>query len=832
MRKLPTLITALLVSLQCTFAQQSPAEFLGYQLGSNFTRHNKVVEYFEHVAENSPLVTFQNYGETYEGRPLTYAVISSEENLANLEDIRKAHLQNAGIIEGAANSPSKKGIVWLSYNVHGNEASSTEAAMQTIYELVTQKQDWLQDLVVIIDPAVNPDGRDRYVNWYKQVKATPYSTSPMAIEHNEPWPGGRPNHYLFDLNRDWAWATQVETQQRLKIYNQWLPHIHVDFHEQGKNSPYYFAPAAEPLHEVITPFQREFQKEIGLNHAKYFDKEGWLYFTKERFDLLYPSYGDTYPTYLGAIGMTYEQAGHTGLSVETDHGYLLTLTDRVAHHHTTGLSTVEIAAQNVERLNSEFSNFYINAEKNATNYVLSGRKDKIDLLKELLDRHEITYATARAGKVKGYDVLEKKNRSIETSTESLVVSTAQPKGKMVKVLMEPAAKLSDSLTYDITAWSLPFAYGLDVISTGSSVPTATQAESTQFVNEPAPQAAAYLLEWNSMKDARFLSALLDAGIMVRFSETALETSGKKFGPGSLVITKSDNRSLENFDTLVSNLANKHSRELTAATTGFSTSGPDFGSSQVKIINSPRIGLLRGEGTSSLNHGEIWYFFEQELNYPVTSIDTEYFDYVDLSKLEVLVLPIGNYSKLFDEKGLARLTDWVKGGGKVIAIGSAMKTFAGKEGFDLELKEEAKDTVNKPNLIPYAQREREEIKDLITGSIIETQMDNSHPIAFGYDDTYLSLKLSDESYSLLNDGFNVGYLQDSPKIVSGFVGAKARKMINNSLSFGVEPMGAGSFVYLVDNPLFRAFWQNGKLLFVNSIFFENNSEITNIAKSLK
>ncbi|MDX1603009.1 MAG: M14 family metallopeptidase [Salinimicrobium sediminis] len=832
MRKLPALITALLVSFQFTFAQQSPSEFLGYPLGSNFTRHSKVVDYFEHVAENSPLVTFHNYGETYEGRPLTYAVISSEENLANLEEIRQAHLENTGINQGSAGSPSKKGIVWLSYNVHGNEASSTEAAMQTIYELVTQKQDWLKDLVVIMDPAVNPDGRDRYVNWYKQVKATPNNTSPMAIEHNEPWPGGRPNHYLFDLNRDWAWATQVETQQRLKVYNQWLPHIHVDFHEQGKNSPYYFAPAAEPLHEVITPFQREFQKEIGLNHAKYFDKEGWLYFTKERFDLLYPSYGDTYPTYMGAIGMTYEQAGHTGLSVETDHGYLLTLTDRVAHHHTTGLSTVEIAAQNVDRLNSEFSKFYINEEKNATNYVLTGKKDQLDLLKELLDKHEITYAAARAGKVKGYDALEKKNRSIETSEESLVISTAQPKGKMVKVLMEPAAKLSDSLTYDITAWSLPFAYGLDVISTGSSVPTTTTAEANKSENQPAPQAAAYLLEWNSMKDARFLSALLDAGVMVRFTETALETSGKKFSPGSLVITKGDNRSLKNFDTILTNLANDHNRKLTAATTGFSTSGPDFGSSQVKVINSPRIGVLRGEGISSLNYGEIWYFFEQELNYPVTSIDTEYFDHVDLSKLEVLVLPIGNYSKLFDEKGLARLTDWVKGGGKVIAIGSAMKTFAGKEGFDLKLKEEEKDTVNKPNLIPYAQREREEIKDLITGSIIETQMDNSHPVAFGYDDTYLSLKLSDESYSLLNDGFNVGYLQDSPKIVSGFVGVKAKDKINNSLSFGVEPMGTGSFVYLVDNPLFRAFWQNGKLLFVNAIFFENNSEITNYTNSLR
>ena len=830
MRRLPALFTALLVSFQFAFAQQSPEEFLAYPLGTNFTRHHVVMDYFDHLAEKSPLIRFRKYGETYEGRPLTYAVISTEENLKNLEQIRRSHLQNAGIIEGTAASPSKKGIVWLSYNVHGNEASSTEAAMATVYELITEKQEWLEDLIVIVDPAVNPDGRDRYVNWYKQVKATPFNTSPMAVEHNEPWPGGRPNHYLFDLNRDWAWATQAETKQRLEVYNQWLPHIHVDFHEQGKNSPYYFAPAAEPLHDVITPFQRDFQKEIGKNHAKYFDEQGWLYFTKEVFDLLYPSYGDTYPTYMGAIGMTYEQAGHAGLSIQTDHGYNLTLPDRVEHHHTTGLSTVEIAAQNVERLNTEFAKFYNNSGKEAVNYVLTGHKDKLDLLTELLDRHEIKYAMARPGKVKGYDALESRNSTITVEENTLVVSTVQPKGKMVRVLMEPATKLTDSLTYDITAWSLPSAYGLEAISTKSSVPTLTATIAPEFENVISPQAAAYITEWNSMKDARFLTALLDAGIRVRFTETALENSGKRFSPGSLIITRSDNRKIEKFDELVTSLANIAGRELTAATTGFSTSGPDLGSSQVKVINAPRIGILRGEGTSSLNYGELWYFFEQDLNYPVTSLDTGYFSSVDLSKLDVIILPVGNYEDLFDEAGFSRLTTWVKDGGKVIAIGEALEAFAGKEGFDLELKEKTEqDTIPTANLVPYALREREEIKELITGSIIQTLIDETHPMAFGYDDSYLSLKISNAAYGLLNDGFNVGYLPEDPKIVSGFVGSEAKEKIENSLTFGVEPMGEGSFIYFVDNPLFRAFWQNGKLFFANSIFFVNNSEIPNYSK---
>ncbi|WP_029034989.1 M14 metallopeptidase family protein [Salinimicrobium terrae] len=830
MKKLPALLTALLVSFQFTFAQQSPEEFLGYPPGTNFTRHHKVVDYFEHVAENSELVQFHKYGETYEGRPLTYAIISTEENLQNLEKIRQSHLQNAGVIQSDEALPAKKGIIWLSYNVHGNEASSTEAAMKTLYELITQKQEWLENVVVIMDPNVNPDGRDRYVNWYKQVKASPSNTSPMAVEHNEPWPGGRPNHYLFDLNRDWAWATQKETRQRLDIYNDWLPHIHVDFHEQGRNDPYYFAPAAEPLHEVITSFQREFQTEIGKNHAKYFDEQGWLYFTKERFDLLYPSYGDTYPTFMGAIGMTYEQAGHAGLAIQTDHGYELTLPDRVEHHHTTGLSTVEIAAQNVERLNSEFARFYDNSKRDAENYVLSGHKDKLDLLKELLDRHEITYSMAQPGKIRGYDPLKKENSSIQATENTLVISTAQPKGKMVKVLMEPETKLADSLTYDITAWSLPYAYGLEALSTTSSVRTQPSADAIKFTNEVSPMATAYITEWNSMKDARFLSALLQEGIMVRFTETALRTSEEKFAPGSLIITRNDNKEIENFDEKLISFANDYQRELSATTTGFSTSGPDIGSSQVKIINAPRIGLIRGEETSSLNYGELWYFFEQDLNYPVTSLDTRYFNRIDLSKLEVIILPAGNNSDLFDEEGLDRLTTWIKGGGKVIAIGSAIQTFAGKDGFDIKLNEKKKkDSISKPNLVPYAQSERENIQDLITGSIIETQMDETHPMAFGYDNTYLSLKLSNNSYSLLSDGYNVGYLQDTPNIVAGFVGNRAKENIKNSLTFGVEPVGEGSIIYLVDNPLFRAFWQNGKLLFTNSIFFVDNSEITNYTK---
>ncbi|MBT8271765.1 MAG: zinc carboxypeptidase, partial [Bacteroidia bacterium] len=383
-----TLLTFTLICLTAIAQNlKSPEDFLGYELGTEFSRHHQVVDYFKYVADALPRqVELIQYGQTYERRPLYTAIISTESNMARIEQIKQDHLKNAGITSGDSTTP-ETAIVWLSYNVHGNEASSTEASMLTLFKLLTEKQSWLENTVVIIDPCINPDGRDRYANWYNMTASKPYDIDQQASEHNEPWPGGRPNHYLFDLNRDWAWASQIESQSRLKIYNKWLPHIHVDFHEQGMNEPYYFAPAAEPYHEIISDWQRDFQVQIGKNHARYFDSEGWLFFTKERFDLFYPSYGDTYPTFMGAIGMTYEQGGHGrgGLGVLNDEGIVLTLKDRIAHHTTTGLSTVEISSNNAVKLNQEFRKFFNNSKLKYKSYVLQGDADKIDALRTLLD---------------------------------------------------------------------------------------------------------------------------------------------------------------------------------------------------------------------------------------------------------------------------------------------------------------------------------------------------------------------------------------------------------------------------------------------------------------
>ena len=820
----------LLLAIICSsslFSQniQSPKEFLGYELGKQFTRHHRVVDYFTYVSTQLDNVLLEKYGETNERRPLYVSYISSKKNIENIEQIRHNNLGQTGLKPASINDIA---IVWLSYNVHGNEASSTEASMQTLYELVTTKKDQLENTLVIIDPCINPDGRDRYANWYNQVKSEPYNTDQNAKEHREPWPGGRANHYLFDLNRDWAWATQIESTQRLKIYNKWMPHVHVDFHEQSMNNPYYFAPAAEPFHEIITDWQRNFQTQIGKNHARYFDKNGWLYFTKESFDLLYPSYGDTYPTYMGAIGMTYEQAGGGmgGLGVDTDHGYELTLVDRVAHHKTTGLSTVEIASKNAVTLNTEFKKFFDTGSFKYKSYVLKNEnKDKTTRLLALLDKHQIDYEFTNKGLVKGYNYLTQQESRMSVNTKDLVIHTQQPKGKMVKVLFEPNAKLTDSLTYDITAWSLPYAHGFKAIASTIKVSSRKDVMVDTANNEIDQNAYAYVSKWNSLEDASFLAALLQADVRVRFSEKDFTIEGNSYAKGTLIILRGDNKTNKEFDKQITSIAQNNNRKLTPVQTGFVSSGKDFGSSSVNPINKQKVAVISGKGTSSLSFGEIWHFFETQLHYPLTVLDTDYINRVDLDEYDVLIIPNGYYSSILNKSGLEKINNFAQAGGTVIAIGTALRSFVNKEGFALKSKKPTEGKENKTaNLTTYEDTRRNRANTLITGAIFKSKVDNSHPLAFGYDDVYFSLKLNNASYAYLQNGSNVAYFNKSATNLAGFAGKKALKNIPESLLFGEERKGSGSIIYMVDNPLFRSFWDNGKLFFVNAIFFRNSSII--------
>jgi hypothetical protein len=396
---------------------------------------------------------------------------------------------------------------------------------------------------------------------------------------------------------------------------------------------------------------------------------------------------------------------------------------------------------------------------------------------------------------------------------------------MVKVLFEPNAKLTDSLTYDITAWSLPYAHGFKAIASTTKVSSRKDVMVDTANNGIDQNAYAYVSKWNSLEDASFLAALLQADVRVRFSEKDFTIEGNSYAKGTLIILRGDNKTNKEFDKQITSIAQNNNRKLTPVQTGFVSSGKDFGSSSVNPINKQKVAVISGKGTSSLSFGEIWHFFENQLHYPLTALDTDYINRVDLDEYDVLIIPNGYYSSILNKSGLEKINNFAQAGGTVIAIGTALRSFVNKEGFALKSKKPTKGKENKTaNLTTYEDTRRNRANTLITGAIFKSKVDNSHPLAFGYDDVYFSLKLNNASYAYLQNGSNVAYFNKSATNLAGFAGKKALKNIPESLLFGEERKGSGSIIYMVDNPLFRSFWDNGKLFFVNAIFFRNSSTI--------
>lgn len=821
---------------QASAQLKSPAAFFGYELGERFTPHYRVADYVEHVAAESDLVEIFKYGETNEHRPLYMLVVSDLPEGQAREDARVKNLALTGLGDGGVGkidvSDDMRPIVWLSYNVHGNESVSTEAAMKVLFDLAdpanAQTKKWLENTIVIIDPCINPDGRDRYVNWYNRVVGAFPNANPDDWTHDEPWPGGRTNHYLFDLNRDWSWATQKETRHRLAVYSKWMPQVHVDFHEQGVNSPYYFAPAAKPYHEDITDWQVEMQHIIGRNNADYFDANNWLYFTRESFDLFYPGYGDTWPTYNGAIGMTYEQGGSSsaGLGIETAEGDTLTLFDRIAHHHATSLSTIEATSSNAKKVLDEFANYFSTSISSPpgeyASYVVnaSERPDATADLIDLLEIQGIRYGFAEnASTVRGFVYNNNENGSFSVKPGDLVIPASQPKARLVKILFEPDAVLGDSMTYDITAWSQPYAFGTSAVATTTRVPMHGKRVSAASVSVKRDRPYAYVVEWKSVRDQQFVTALLKQGISVRMASRPFMLDDMSFDRGSVVITRTGNSKASlRLDDVIAETANKYGQPVYPVTTGFIEKGTDFGSNAFQFIDAPKIAVLGGSNVSSGALGEIWYYFDHVLEYPVTIIPAESFGSVELADYDVVVLPSGNYSSALGDRELEAVQAWVRTGGRLVAIDRAVGFLAGKKGFSIVRRTSDSDTTTvTPDDGSWADESRKRISGSISGGIFGVSIDPTHPVGYGMGSRYFTLKNSSTAYEPMKKsaGWNVGVVTSGVP-VSGFAGYKTAGQIKNSAAIAVQRSGRGSIVYLVDNPLYRGFWRAGNQLFGNAV----------------
>lgn len=792
------------------------------------------MDYFHQIADGSNKVKLIQYGQTYELRPLIAAIISSPQNMVRLEEIRQNNLRRTGMLDGTVKKDDIA-IVYLSYSVHGNEVAGSESAMKVLYDLASGGADidkWLSNTIVIIDPSLNPDGYARYTEWSNRVSNIPNDPNPDAREHHEPWPGGRVNHYYFDLNRDWAWQTQQESRDRVAFYQQWMPQVHVDLHEMSSESPYFFAPAAKPFSNFVTPWQESFQEVIGKNNASYFDKNGWRYYTKEKYDLFYPSYGDTYPTYSGAIGMTYEEGGggYSDRAVITKNGDTLTLGDRIAHHAASSMSTIEASAMHAGELITQFENYFDNSINHPpgryNSYVInqSNSQGRIFDLLTLLDRNKIQYGISKENKnaVKGFNYGSGDTADFPLTKGDIIIPAGQPRAVLLQAMFDPELYLSDSLTYDISAWSIPMAFGLTAYASEEKIDFLPYVNSHKNIPGSDQHPYAYAIEWGSVPAASLLSKLLAEGIVPRYAKFPFTVNNHNYASGTILVMRADNRKNPLFDSMVRNEISSAVIDITTINTGFVTTGKDLGSDEYPLVRIPNVLSLAGDRVSSQSIGQVWHFFEEELKYPIHLVLPDDLNDVNLSDYNVVVLPEGGYD--LDTDFMSKLKSWMIAGGRVVALGSAVSRLAGKDGFSIKTKPEpeAQDTGKvKPKPIEhpdeYASAERKSLSDEIGGAVFQTHMDSTNPLCFGMGKYYMTLKTTPSTYAWLKGSGNAIFLNENQKHY-GFAGSKAIKKTDNSLVAGVEEMGSGSVVYLVDNPLFRSFWNSGKVLFSNALFF--------------
>lgn len=817
---------------------KSPGEFLGYELGTKFTYHSRMTDYFRYVSDASPLVEYRTYGSTYEGRPLGVCIISSEENLKNLEELRKNNLIKTGLLKGEFTGKQLP-FIWLSYNVHGNEAAGMETAMKVLYTLAAGKYEgvaeWLKTCVIVIDPCQNPDGRDLYANRYNSTRNLLPNPNQDAWEHNQGWPGARSNHYMFDLNRDWTWQTQTETQQKLALYNQFMPEVHADFHEMGPESTFFFPPGADPWNEVVTPWQHEFHKLMGSGNAKLFDKEYKLYFTKESYDLFCPSFGDTWPLFNGAMGFTYEQGGGgvSGIEYKLDTEDTLSLGKRIEGHFLASMATIKVSYENRDKLVSGFNKFFEDGAANPPfeykSVIIKGSNERSALksMFELLDRNQVryTYAGGVGRKFMAFDYLSNSNGEVTIEKGDILISAYQPQSRMVRVMFEPDSKASDSLSYDLTAWAVPYSYDLKAFAVREQIKPENGSISADTIkNLPAEgKPYGYIADFTGFSELKFMAALYNKELKIRYTIKPTEIGGKKYGRGSVIIARGDNlQAGDKFDKTVIDLANSCQVRIDATTTGLAEAGKDFGSDYSPLRKKPVVGMLCGNDIQSGQVGELWYFFERELQYPVTLIGSGYAERTDLSKYDVLILPGGNYSKQYDT-----ILYYVKKGTKVIAIESAGSLFSREKSTALskavEMRNaetkaaEKKEKSDDPKLLKkyeYAIERRYGLSERSAGSIYKVKLDETNPYAFGLGTEWFVMKRS-TGYPFLTSGFNIGYILDKDP-VSGFAGSKFRDKVKNTIVIGSERIGEGEVVYITDDPYFRAFWKSGRVLLGNII----------------
>jgi hypothetical protein len=807
----------------------SPEKFLGYPVGEWHTRHDRIAAYFQELARVSPKAHFQVIGYTYEMRPQVVLTITSTENYQRLEDIRLEHLKLANP-QQTVTTATMPVIITHGYNVHGNEPSSSEAAMLTAYYLVAaqgaEADRTLREAVIHIDPNYNPDGRDRHSNWANMHKSFPPVADPADREHNEVWPGGRTNHYWFDLNRDWLPLAHVESRNRVAFFHKWLPNVCTDYHEMGTNGTNFFEPTKQYGSEnPVVP--RSNYDQLNPLFAKYFSKAlddiGSLYFSKEVFDNSYPGYGSTYPDIHGGLGLVFEQASSRGHAQQSS-TKVVTFAFTIRNHVRTSLATVKAAVENRELLLKHQQDFFRSAldegKKSPVKAYVFGDSHDTGRTKEfvrLLHAHQIETYNLNADITLGKTKFEK-NRAF-------IVPLDQTQSRLVRSMFEKVIKFHDSVFYDASTWTMALAYGMPhepattAISRGARV---TSDDLSSKVTESKSQPTyAYVMDWAEYWSPSALYAMQKKGIYAKASYRpfTVETGGARrtFVAGSLVISVADqDLPAEEVHKIVGDVSASEGVPVYGVNTGLTIEGTNLGSGSIRAVAMPKAAMLIGDGVAANEAGFAWFLMDSRLHMPVTKVSTTQFNGFRINDYNTLILVSGGYNML-GETAVTKIKNWVQQGGTLILVRNAVTWAIQNKLVDEQVKKY--DEKKEPERMDFEDAPNYQGSRAIGGSIYMTDLDITHPLGFGY--TSRSLPVWRNHNIFLEPSKNpvntVAKVTANP-LLSGYVHASNLEKIKNSPSLMVSTIGQGRAILFLDDPNFRGYWYGTSKLFFNALFF--------------
>lgn len=830
----------------------------GFDIAEGFVDHAIVNRVLDAIDVTSDRVRLERYGRSNEGRPLLLAIVTSPENHARWPEIEEdlhelsdpRRLGANPEAETAALVEKTPVVVWLSFTVHGNEASGTEAALPLLYHLAAADGDptvdrLLKDAVIVIDPCLNPDGRDRYVNWYRSIAGTSPNPDPQAEEHQEPWPGGRVNHYYFDLNRDWAFLTQVETRARLKQYRRFKPQVHADLHEMSPESSYFFFPAAAPIHDDFPRSTLEFGEVFGRANAGAFDRFGWRYYTAEDFDLFYPGYGDSWPSLNGAIGMTYEQAGHgrAGLAIERSDGSILTLRDRAAHHFTAALTTAITAVEKRTDLLRAYARFHADAMWEGEHgpikdFVIVPSADPVRsnelvnlLLEQGIEVHRVPLGFT-AERVHDFARGAATTRSFPPGC--FVVRLAQPRRHLAKALLEPEASVRENAFYDVSAWSLPLAFGVEAYWTEKKIeatlepilPLELVRRSEPYV--PGDPNAGWLVRWDSFAAPKFVAAARRAGIAVHYTREPFTLDGSSFPRGTLHIApperSSDSKARMDWLARFASAVSESDVSPIPIVSGYTERGPDLGAESFSPIAAPSIAIVSGEGMNANAVGALRWLLEVRYELPFSTIALEDLAGADLRRYNVLVVPDSFARGPFVE-AKANLERFVEDGGVLVAL--ARSAFALAEGgaglaaVKVAVDEKKPETPeSKPKWRLAAERRIHALEENVPGTMFRLMFDPAHPLAYGYDGPIGVLMDSTTAFALDGPGSRIGVFPDRA-LLAGFASVENAARLDGKAYLAEVSRGSGRIVLFAGDPTFRGFVRGQNGLLMNAILLLSN-----------